>query len=170
MNKIDLDSIEKCTCKRYDSYPKECVNEYTFRDKGKQVKLEPRNGEQTILIAIDNCLINDKKIRKCDSLFIYKKSNHQIYSFLTELKGKNHISSAFEQLSITRGHTKYQDILYSFDVPKNKQNYAIVSDVQLNKLEIRKLEKKYNIRVGSLLHSDPQSKIPDLKNKIKGNR
>ena len=163
---IDLKSKAKCICQKYNSYPKECINEYTFRDDKKQVKLEPKSGEATLLIAIDHCLIDNQKLRKCDCLFIYTKSNHQTYSFLTELKGKNHIASAFEQLSITRTYSDYQEIINHYNIPKSQQKYAIVSDVQLNKLDIRKLEKKHNIRVGSLLHSDPQSKIPDLKSKI----
>jgi len=44
---------------------------------------------------------------------------------------------------------------------------VIVSDIQLNKKEMQKLEKKHNIRIGSIIHSDPQSPIPDLKIKVK---
>jgi len=163
---IDLGAKQDCVCKKFNSIPSECVNEYTFRDSGKQVQLKPNSSERTTLIAIDNCLITSQKRRKCDCIFIYEKSNKKIYSFLTELKGKNHIRSSFEQLQITKGYEEYQQIITHCKIPKSQQKFVIVSDIQLNKVELTKLENEFKIRVGSILHSDPQTPIPDLKSKI----
>jgi len=163
---INLGQKQEYICKKYNSTPPECVNEYTFRDSAKQVKLKPNASETTILIAIDNCLITSQKRRKCDCIFIYKKSNKKTYSFLTELKGKNHIESSFGQLQITREYEEYKEIIKHYNIPKSHQKFVIVSDVQLNKVELTKLENKYKIRVGTILHSEPQTPIPDLKSKI----
>ena len=61
---IDLGDKQDCICKKYDSIPSECVNEYTFRDGGKQVKLKPNSTEKVTLIAIDKCLITSEKKKK----------------------------------------------------------------------------------------------------------
>jgi len=162
---VDLGEKQDCICKKYNSVLPECINDFIFQDSGKQIKLEPKNREKTILIAIDNCLITSNSRKKCDCLFIYKKEN-STYSFLTELKGRNDIPKAFLQLSLTREYPEYKNIITFYKIPRNKQKFVIVSDIQLNKVDMRKLEHRYNIRVGQIIHSDPQSPIPDLKDKI----
>lgn len=161
---IPLDILNKnCVCQRFNSFPSECVNEFTFTDSGKTIQLKPKSGEKVILIAIDKCLI-DKDRKKCDCMFIYKKSASKTITFLVELKGKNHIKSAFEQLSLTKEYEEYKNIISQLTNPSEK--FVIVSDVQLNKIELNKLENEYNIRVRSIRFSEPQSPIPDLKNSL----
>lgn len=160
---IDLGEYNFCICKKINSIPSECVNEYRFSDNGKSVQLKPGPSEKTTLITIDKCLIPDSR-RKCDCLFIYE-TKHKNYTFLVELKGKNHIDSAFDQLSKTRKYDEYKSIISQLKHPVNK--YVIVSDIHLNKVALQKLEKEYNIRVGSILYSEPSSRVPDLKMKLR---
>jgi len=113
---LDLGDKQDCICKKYDSVPKECVNEYRFRDVGKQIQLKPNVKETTTLIAIDHCLITTNKKSRCDCLFIYEKEN-QTYSFLTELKGRGEIEKSFGQLSKTREYDEYKKIIKHFNIP-----------------------------------------------------
>lgn len=160
---INLKDNQKCICKKYKSFHGGCKNQYTFTDSGKSIELNPKDGDTTILIAVDGCLINSKT-RKCDCLFIYKTKNNRNYTFLVELKGKNHIKDAFEQLCMTKINFEYQNILAQLNNPINK--YIIVSDIPSNKIDIQKLEKAFQIRVGEIVHSTPQTPIPDLKKYI----
>lgn len=106
---IDLGAKNSCICKKINSVPPECVNQYRFSDSGKSIQLKPKHSEETVLIAIDKCVISDGR-KKCDCLFIHK-SNGKTYTFLVELKGKNHIENAFEQLSKTKQYSEYLDII-----------------------------------------------------------
>ncbi len=161
---IELGEYAKCICRHYDSFPPECVGQYRFRDSGKQIQLEPKNArEKVFLIAIDNCLISGART-KCDCLFLYKNDKDRTFSFLVELKGRGDIPKAFWQLSETRKSNEYKSIVAQFSPMKEK--FIIVSDRQLNMNELRKFEEVYKIRVGQIVHSDPQSPIPDLKAKV----
>ena len=164
---IDLGSYNKCICQQYNSIPPECNGQYIFRDSGKQVQLQPDNARSKVfLIAIDNCLIAGGRT-KCDCLFLYKKDNDKRYTFLVELKGKGDIPKAFRQLSITRESDEYKNITNQFKPTKGGEKFVIISDIQLNTTELRKMEDTYKIRVGQIVHSDPRSPIPDLKDKLK---
>lgn len=163
---IDLGVYNKCICQQYHSLPPECFGQYIFRDSGKQVQLQPDNSKSKVfLIAIDKCLIGEES-KKCDCLFLYKKDASKRYSFLVELKGKGDIPKAFIQLSTTRESDEYKNIMTQFKPSKGCEKFVIISDIQLNKPELRKLEDTYKIRVGQIIHSDPRSPIPDLKDII----
>ena len=69
-------------------------------------------------------------------------------------------------LEITKEYEEYKQIIEHYNIPKSQQKFVIVSDIQLNKVELTKLENEYKIRVGTILHSEPQTPIPDLKSKI----
>ena len=40
---IDLGVHNNCICKKYSNTQDECINEFTIREQGKTVKLEPKN-------------------------------------------------------------------------------------------------------------------------------
>lgn len=162
---IDLKEKNKCICKKYDSFPKECLNEYQFEDSGKKVQLKAKNNEKVVLIAIDNCLITTQSSSKCDCIFIYRKNKNQKYTFLVELKG-NDLKKAFYQPKVTRETKEYKKIIETLEISSKNQKNVIVSNYFFKKQNIQKLEKKENIRVHSFLHSTPQKKIPDLKDII----
>lgn len=161
---INLNGKEDCICKDIGSIPEECINSYTFKDDNKSIQLKPKNGEKVTLIAIDKCVIDGNDRKKCDCFFIFEKSHSKTYTFLVELKGKNYIENAFNQLSLTRGYDEYNNIISQLSNPS--QRFVIVSDVQPNRIRIQKLEKQYNIRVSQFLFSEPQSPIPDLRKKL----
>lgn len=162
---IDLKEKNKCICKKYDSFPKECLNEYQFEDSGKKVQLKAKNNEKVIIIAIDNCLITTQSSSKCDCIFIYENNKNQKYTFLVELKG-NDLKKAFYQLKVTRETKEYKNIIETLEISSKNQKNVIVSNHIFEKPYIEKLEKKENIRVRQVLHSTAQTPIPDLKDII----
>ncbi len=167
---IDLGSKNHCICPKFkkDDTPKECVDQYTIREKGKSITLEPKSKENVLVIVIDQCLITDNNI-KCDALFLYKTQTKK-YSFLVELKGAGEIEKAFKQLSYTRDSRKeYKNVIekfYGIDNKKVIERFAIVSNGTLEKTKLEELEYEYNIRVKKILHCEATSPIPDLKELI----
>ena len=93
---IDLGAKDSCICKEFNNTQDECVNEFTIREQGKSVKLEPKTGEEVRAISLYNCLITSD-CKKCDFLFLYQNSKDVKYSFLVELKGAGDLPKAFEQ-------------------------------------------------------------------------
>jgi hypothetical protein len=160
---IDLGVHNNCICQKYSNTQDECINEFTIREQGKSVKLEPKNSSEKVLaIIIDKCVIKDNN-PKCDALFLYEQSSNK-YSFLVELKGAGDIPKAFFQLDYTRkNRTEYKNIIEKFQVPKQNQKYAIVSNGMLSKPELENLENQYKIRVKKILHCEATTPIPDLK-------
>lgn len=160
------DPINACICQsKPHNVHKECVDYNWVRDSGKSVKLEPRySKEKVTVVLIDNCIIKGTSRTKCDALFLYETIKSQIYSFLVELKGSD-IRHAFEQLNATKSSAEYSNIiskLSGFVI----QKYVIVSNVQMNKIELQKLEREFKIRVGDILYNEPHTPIPDLKSRI----
>ncbi len=163
---IDLTGKDNCICRKYENTQPECINNYTIMEKGKSVKLEPKNNNELVtVIIIDKCLITDNKT-KCDALFLYK-TNTKKYTFLVELKGAGDINKAYSQLSHTRNEREeYADIIDKFrdiDGKQVIQRYAIVSNRIQPKPELERLEKEYKIRIKKILVCDATSPIPDLK-------
>ena len=160
---IDLGVHNNCICKKYSNTQDECINEFTIREQGKTVKLEPKNSSDKVAaIIIDKCLIKDNN-PKCDALFLYQQGSNK-YSFLVELKGAGDIPKAFFQLDYTRkNRIEYKNIIEKFQVPKQNQKYAIVSNGMLSKPELENLENQYKIRVKKILHCEATTPIPDLK-------
>ncbi len=165
---IELGDKSDCICKKYNSKPKGCINEYEISEKGKSIKLVPRNSsEKVTTIIIDKCIITDEKT-KCDALFLY--NNSKKISFLVELKGAGEIHKAFSQLSYTRDKRKeYQDIITKFkkmDTKKLYERFIIVSNGILSKTKKEKLEKEHRIRVYAILSSEATKPIPNLRDYI----
>ena len=162
---IDLGVNNSCICKKYENTQDECINEFTIREQGKSVKLEPKVGEDVMAIIVDKCLITDNNT-KCDALFLYKNDKNIKYSFLVELKGAGDIPRAFSQLSFTKNREEYKNILESLQIPKQNQKFAIVSNGMLSKPELESLEEEYKIRVKKILFCEATTPIPDLKEVI----
>lgn len=165
---IDLSPNNHCICQRYENTQEACINEYTIMEQGKSVTLEPKNGEQVTAIIIDGCLITDND-PKCDALFLYDKGNRK-FSFLVELKGAGDLPRAFKQLSYTRDNRReYWEIINRFNQtgsPRVQEKFVIVSNGMLSKPEIEVLEREYHILVKQILHSEPTTPRPDLKELI----
>jgi hypothetical protein len=163
---IDLEDKEDCKCKKVDNSQPECKNQYTISEKGKSVSLIPKSSQEKVLaLVIDQCVIKDNQT-KCDALFLFHSNSKKI-SFLTELKGAGDIPKAFYQLSYTKNNRKaYKDIIQNFTDIDNKrviEKFIIVSNGQINKKEWEKLENQNRIRVSQILHSEPTTPIPDLR-------
>ena len=160
---IEVDN-EECVCTRYGTLPAVCKDEYRVQENGKSIQLQPKNVKDKVkVIIIDDCVIADNRMRT-DCLFLFER-NAKHYTFLVELKGRHHLQRAFEQLSATRNYDEYKNIISKLNNPRNK--YMIVSDVQLDAREMQKLENEHGIRVGKIVHSTPNTPIPDLKDYIK---
>jgi hypothetical protein len=154
---------EECVCTKYSTSLNVCKNHYMVQENGKSIQLKPRNPQDKVkVIIIDNCVIKDARMRT-DCLFLFER-NAKHYSFLVELKGRHHLQHAFKQLSATKEYSEYREIISKMHNPINK--YVIVSDIQLNAKEMQKLENEYGIRVGKIVHSEPNTPIPDLKDYI----
>jgi len=163
---IDLGDKSHCICKKHHNTQDECIDALTIREKGKSVKLTPKNNSENVMaIVLDKCVITDKKKTKCDAMYLYK-GKHRKYSILVELKGAGDIEKAFHQLSYTRDHRiEYKDILKKFKNIDGKQiieRFAIVSNGLLPKTEMEKFENSYKIRVKTILQSEATSPIPNL--------
>jgi hypothetical protein len=153
-----------CQRKPHNTH-KECVDYNWIRDSGKSIKLEPRFPKEVVTtILIDNCVIKGSKRIKCDALFLYKTIRDQIYSFLVELKGTD-VKHAFEQIVATKNSDEYKNILSKLE-KKAIEKFVIVSNVQINKIELQKLESEFKIRIGDILYNEPHTPIPDLKSRI----
>ena len=165
---VNLGDKKHCKCKKMDNIPNECINQYTISEKGKSIKLVPKNQTEKIsAIIIDQCIITDNNT-KCDALFLFHSNNKKI-SFLTELKGAGDIPKAFMQLSYTRDRIEYKELIDKFKNIDNKivdEKFIIVSNGTMNKINQEKFEEKYNIRVRAILHSEATKPIPNLRELI----
>lgn len=163
---IDLEEKSTCVCKKYNSYPKECINEYEISEKGKSVKLVPKNSsEKAMAIIIDQCIIIDNDT-KCDALFLYNSDSKKV-SFLVELKGAGEIEKAFHQLSYTKnGRVEYKNTIDKFNNIDDKttiQKCMIVSNGKINSSEKERLENFHKIRVSQVLHCEATTPVPNLR-------
>lgn len=163
---INLGRFSHCVCQKYNKNLSACVNDFTICEAGKSVKLVPETDEDVAVVIIDGCVICDNQT-KCDALFLWDTGAKK-YSFLVELKGAGEIDKAFAQLSYTRDNrAEYSEIISDF--AQNNQvikKYVIVSNGMLTKPQKEQLEENYNIRIHAILHSEPTTKIPDLRNYI----
>lgn len=165
---INIGRYETCVCKRRSVPHSLCNGVLEFEEKGKKVKLVPRNGEEAKAVVIDGCVCNDSHL-KCDGIFLLR-SNNKNYMILVELKGKN-IDHAFEQLAYVRNHRpEYTELkqLFMENQPGSLRHEAfIVSNFVLKKVEHQKLENTYNIRVKGILHSEATKPVPDIRTLLK---
>lgn len=164
---INIGSYETCVCKRRSVPHSLCNGVLEFEEKGKKIKLVPRNGEEAKAVVIDGCVCNDNN-KKCDGIFLLR-SNNKNYMILVELKGKN-IEHAFEQLAYVRKHRpEYTELkqLFMENQPGSLRHEAfIVSNFVLKKVEHQKLENTYNIRVKGILHSEATKPVPDIRTRL----
>jgi len=166
---IGLGDKDDCICKKMFNTQVECKDEYTISEQGKSIRLIPKNHqEKAIAMIIDQCIIKDNDT-KCDALFLFHSNNKKV-SFLTELKGAGDIPKAFSQLSYTRdSREEYKNIIQSFfaiDEKKVTEKFFIVTNGLLDKKEWERLENENNIRVSGVLHSEPTTPIPNLRDYI----
>jgi len=149
-----------CICKDYNSIPKECKDAKTIRDSGKSIKLEPKKGEESIAVIVDNCLI--KKGVKCDALFLLKGKIN--YVVLVELKGFGEIEKAFRQLSKTRENSEYKSIKECFCKDENcKEELFIVTNGILPKHKKERFENDNRVRIKAVLQNSATTTIPNLR-------
>jgi len=162
---IDLPSeIQSCTCTSNHTPHESCQNDHTLLEKGQGVTLKVKGtSEEVKTIVIDDCVITDSSSR-CDGLFIFKDSKNVLHSFLVELKNNPTISKPVDQLDKTRKSDKYINIIDCLSIHKRNQKFVIVAGV-LNKLELEKIAKEYNIRIIDVIRKNTQP-YPDLRKYI----
>lgn len=92
-------------------------------ENGKRFALNNRSGKTICRVRIDDCLVRDKNVRKCDFFF---SVNEDRKFYLVELKGQA-ITDAVEQIKSTfhivnsklnEDSTNYTGIVVSSAVPK----------------------------------------------------
>ena len=165
---INLGRFSECVCKAKGNPHKLCDGELSFEEKGKKVKLTPKQGELAKALAVDGCIFTDEQSR-CDGLFILQQKNKH-FIVMVELKG-THIQDAFGQLAYMKYHrTEYQELigLLKGDSPIHVTERAfIVSNYIPTKREMVDLERTNKIRVNNILHSEATKPIPDLRKYFK---
>ena len=165
---MNLTAFERCICRKYGNSFGLCVNAWTFSEKGKSVRLEPKTGEQTVAIALDGCVFTDHQL-KCDGVFLWV-GPQQKAAVLVELKGASELPHAFAQLAFVKHERlEYQQLLDELrHLPGSKviEMAFIVSNGALNKPAKEALEERYGIRVKAILHGEATTPIPDLRTYI----
>ena len=162
---MNLSPFEHCLCQRMASAnPALCEDQFTFSEKGKKVRLRPRKGEWVVAVALDGCVFMDNNPR-CDGLFLFCRRSHPV-ALLVELKGMD-ITRAFEQLAyVTHQRSEYATIktrLRECCRGRLQEKAVVVSSATLSEPKKEALEEDYGIRVVRVLHSEPTSKIPDVR-------
>jgi hypothetical protein len=162
---MNIAPYEHCASGRMANTQSLCAGELTFREAGKQVRLEPRRDEQGTAVVLDGCVFQDDRL-KCDGLFLWRGRNKKA-AVLVELKGAHHIAHAFEQLAyVQRKRPEYHELLATLNalpggVPQ--QVAIIVSNGMLTRPEHERLENTCGIRVRAVVHCEPTSTIPDVR-------
>jgi hypothetical protein len=162
---IELESFETCVCKRRGVPSDSCADQLVLQEKGKKVTLKPKIREQAKLLIFDKCLINDNQLR-CDAIF-FLETESKAFMILTELKGED-INHAFQQLVYTREkRSQYALLKTFFDESTGKtinEEAFVISNYQISKVGLQRLEKSHGIRVKAVLHSEASTPMPDLRN------
>lgn len=164
---IDLAPYAHCVCKRMNNKYDLCDGELGFSEMGKRVKFTvAKPTEEAVAMVLDGCLFKDTDLR-CDGLFLYR-SAHKKAAFLIELKGAGDIAHAFKQLAhVKKSRPEYKEIvgrLRSSNGPgKVFEKAFIASSGMLTKPQLRQLEDQHGIRVAAILHSEPTTPVPDLR-------
>jgi len=162
---IHITTYQHCVCQRMaGKNPKLCEGAQTFSERGKKVKLTPHPGEQVCAIVLDGCVLQDNQ-PKCDGLFLLC-SRGQAYAVLVELKGVD-IAHAFAQLAYVRyqrqAYQNLRDQLAQQCTGRLIEQAFIISNTFCSLPVKEKLEEEHKIRVKAILHSEPTSKIPELR-------
>jgi hypothetical protein len=122
-----------------------CFNENkTVAEENKRVfRLDLPKGENCCRISVDDCLIKDKTVEKCDFWFHHCEKDENVF---VELKGQN-INKAFSQILRT-----IENIKSRIDLPKDKRHAAIViSKSPKSSNEIRLLKTAFKNKHGNRL-------------------
>lgn len=161
---FDLGSAEKCVCIRRGYPSLSCDGDLILQEKGKKVTLKPKQNETAKLLVLDGCYITDNN-PKCDAVF-FLSTKSQAFLILSELKGAD-IDHAFEQIKYTQQkQPKYSDLKKVFSESTKKavtEHAFIISNYQVSKVDLQKLEKNHGLRVKAILHSEAITKMPDLR-------
>jgi len=161
--------VVRCICSGTNyPRPKICWGDNGFQEKGKQVKLKAQPGETVKAVVVDDCLLSGPKIKKCDGLFIFERSNNRIYIVLVELKG-THIEDAFTQLAFVRQCQEYKCIVKCFArTPRPiERAFIITGPMPLPSLRQQNmLAQEYGIKVNIILSQKTKDKAPDLRDSL----
>lgn len=164
---IDLEQFEACVCTANGMPDSLCSGRLSFEEKGKKVRLTVRAGEEAKAVVIDQCVCADNDT-KCDGLFVCRRGNKH-WMILVELKGGD-LSHAVEQLAYTRHkRAQYNEIAQLFMKNQKgqlKHEAFIVSNHQMPRNELQRLENAHNIRVKGILFSEATSPIPDIRDHL----
>jgi hypothetical protein len=157
--------FERCLCQHMAGLnPALCDDEFTFSEKGKKVRLTPRESEWVAAIALDGCVFMDNQ-PKCDGLFLFCGRSRPV-ALLVELKGTD-IKRAFAQIAYMRQQRpEYEMIKNCFTEHcrgRLDEKAVVVSSTTLSEPKKEALEEAYGIRVLRVLHCEPTSKIPDVR-------
>lgn len=165
---MNIAPYEDCACGRMANTHSLCAGELVFREAGKQVRLDPRRDERAIAVVLDGCVFQDDRL-KCDGLFLWRGRNKKA-AVLVELKGAHHIAHAFEQLAyVQRERSEYHKLLATLEALPggvSQQVAIIVSNGMLTRPEHERLENTYGIRVRAVVHCEPTSTIPDVRENL----
>lgn len=165
---INIGRYETCVCKRRSVPHSLCNGVLEFEEKGKKVKLVPRNGEEAKAVVIDGCVCNDSHL-KCDGIFLLR-SNNKNYMILVELKGKN-IEHAFEQLAYVRNHrpeyTELKQLFMANQSGSLRHEAFIVSNAVISSSMKRRFEKTHNININSIIVSEATKPVEDIRTRLK---
>ncbi|MGR2740873.1 hypothetical protein ACUY1T_20705 [Billgrantia sp. Q4P2] len=136
-----------------------------LEEQGKKVSLSLRANEEAKALVLDGCVFTNNAM-KCDAMYLFKGHNKKVVA-LVELKGAGDIPHAFEQLAYTRfqraEYGQLKQLLDTSGPGQMVEKAFIVSNGMLSKPAIERLERAHGIRVGAVLHSEPSSKVPDLR-------
>ena len=161
---IELEVFNDCVCQSNKNPVDLCAGILTMQEKGKSVKLTPKNGEEAIALVLDGCIIKNNR-PSCDGLFLLK-APHKKWMIPVELKG-THFYDAFQQLATTIKELPEFEKLFNIFKANEPTKVAIhafvVSNAMINIREKEKLEKPHGIRVKNILHSIATKPIPDIR-------
>lgn len=164
---MNLGDYQHCVCLKMNNTLSLCLDEFTLSERGKQVRLAPRNGETTVAVVLDGCVMQDNQM-KCDGLFLWK-GRREAAAVLVELKGAGDIRHAFEQLAYTKTRPEYRELvnhLRGISTGQVQERAVIVSNGILSKPERERLEDHHGIRVQAVLYSEASSPIPELRDHL----
>lgn len=160
---INIHKYENCVCQSRRNPHVLCDGNLIFEENGIKGLL-PKQGEEAKALVIDGCVCKDNNPR-CDGMFLLK-GNQKCAALLVELKGIR-IDEAAEQLAWTKNNRiEYREIIELFVADCNRRVYEhafIISNYIPTKRELIHFENQYQIRIKSIVHSEPTKPITDLR-------
>ena len=118
-------------------------NKTVVEENKRKFVIDPSTRDPCCRIQVDDCLISDLKIEKCDFWFHHCSQSNNVF---VELKGQN-IKKAYSQILSTLNWLKPK-----IDIPKEKCHAAIVvSNSPMSRAEIQNLKSDFKKKHGSRL-------------------